>query len=73
MLCIAPNYWPIDMDPTGHAKTNAALEKKHGPLAGHDATVEEEVTGHWCPKCQKLCSLSFNTYYREREILYTEA
>jgi hypothetical protein len=25
------------------------------------ASVDEEVSGHWCPKCQRITSLSLNT------------
>lgn len=25
------------------------------------AEVGEEISGHWCPKCQRLTSLSLNT------------
>lgn len=25
------------------------------------ADVHEEITGHWCPKCERLVSLSLNT------------
>lgn len=25
------------------------------------ASVEDEVSGHWCPECQRLVSLSFNS------------
>ena len=25
------------------------------------AEIAEEISGHWCPKCQRLTSLSLNT------------
>jgi hypothetical protein len=34
-------------------------------VAGEYVSVDEEVTGHWCPKCQRLVSLSLNTEVSE--------
>ena len=38
-------------------------EDEHGEEIENDPylTVHDEVTGHVCPKCSRLCSLSINT------------
>lgn len=46
VLVNAPSYWMPD---------------NHGRDSGDDVEVVDEVTGHYCPKCKRLRSLSLNT------------
>lgn len=48
VLLIAPLYWSVDCE-----------DREEDDDV--DAEVTEEVTGHYCRKCQRLCSLSLNT------------
>lgn len=35
--------------------------ESHSDIAGEWVEVAEEITGHWCPECRALRSLSFNS------------
>jgi hypothetical protein len=47
VLVVAPLDWSVDQEGRKYE--------------GEYATVHDEVTGHWCPKCERLRSLSLNT------------
>ena len=53
VLVTAPGAWDIHED--GYRKQGGKTELPEY------AEVNEEVSGHWCPKCQRLTSLSLNT------------
>jgi hypothetical protein len=48
ILVIAPPDWEVDSE-ADHEQ------------AGWNVGVTEEITGHWCPECHQLRSLSFNS------------
>ena len=53
ILIVAPHVWEI-ADPENAAKVV-------GESDSIDCVeVSEELSGHYCPKCERLCSLSFN-------------
>lgn len=52
MLVIAPAIWDIDSEPFAEG------EKNHNDAGIID--VDEEISGHYCPECRRLTSLSFN-------------
>lgn len=60
VLAIAESNWTVDSEPYGDQdEDNESVGDRFydGVEVGHDA----EITGHWCPECDKLCSLSLNT------------
>jgi Zn finger protein HypA/HybF involved in hydrogenase expression len=53
-LIIAGSDWDIDregFEESGHNPADAS---------DHCVMVREEITGHFCPQCEKITSLSFN-------------
>lgn len=48
VLVVAPEWWQVDPD------------SENAELADDEYNVVEEITGHYCPSCGDLVSLSFN-------------
>jgi len=56
VLISAPSEWHADSEqPEYEAATGDTT------VADNYVTVDEEITGHWCPKCCRLLSLSLNS------------
>jgi ribosomal protein S27AE len=58
MLLVAPGFWDADEEAAIEAIGEQRFEEeyKYDGVAIHD-----ELTGHYCGKCEKLVSLSLNT------------
>lgn len=57
VLIIAPGLWDVDEEST----IETVGEDRYDNELIDGVTVHEELTGHYCPKCDKLVSLSLNT------------
>jgi len=55
-VLVIARMWCADSEQPEYEKATADKT-----LAGELVNIEEEVTGHWCPKCQRLLSLCLNT------------
>lgn len=59
VLVIAGNTWDVDSEPYGDEDDKNVVGDRF--IDGVEVGDDAEVTGHWCPTCNKLCSLSLNT------------
>ncbi len=57
LLVIAPLVWRTDSE----ANEEYMKRKRTKDEPTEEPEVNDEITGHWCPKCQHLCSISLNT------------
>lgn len=56
MLIVAPAQWYADSEQPEYEEATGDTE-----IAGEYMSVDEEITGHWCPKCCRLLSLTLNS------------
>jgi hypothetical protein len=57
LLVLAPLVWRTD--PEANAEYMKKKRTKEEPT--EEPEIIEDISGHWCPKCWALASLSFNS------------
>lgn len=58
VLVCAPERWSPDA--ASAARFHGGDEDEGDEMVLEGVMINEELSGHYCPTCQKLCSVSFN-------------
>ena len=62
LVCLRGN-WVADQEPFKADEHFKHLPKSEQDLLGYDGAefeIHDEISGHYCPRCNKLVSFSFN-------------